>query len=103
MKNTGYTEETKTERYGGRIIKTIILKATEPISIPDLYRIAEEYERMLYEPPKKLSEQFYSVPEQIRVIPLPCNLTLQTIEDGIDDFKLYVKDLNDIVKLLEKK
>lgn len=57
---------------------------------------------MLYEPPKKLSEQFYSVPEQIRVIPLPCNLSLQTIEENIDDFKLYVKDLNDIVELLKE-
>lgn len=88
--------------YGGEIIKTIILKATTPISIPDLYKIAMDYQRMFYEPPKKLSGEFYSVPEQIKVIPLPYNLTLQTIEDGIDDFKLYVKDLNDIVELLKK-
>lgn len=70
---------------GGEMIKTIILKATKPIPLRDLYKIAREYQSMLYEPPKKLSEEFYSVPEQIRVIPLSHNLTLQTIENGIDD------------------
>lgn len=58
---------------------------------------------MLQENPQKLSDNFYSAPEQIKVIPLPHNLTLQTIEDGIDDFKLYVKDLKDVVEMLEKK
>ena len=84
-------------------MKTIIMKATEPIPISDLYRIAMQYEEMFQEPPKKLSDDIYSVPEQIRVIPLPHNLTLQTIEDNMDDFKLYVKDLNDVIDLLKER
>lgn len=84
-------------------MKTIIMNATEPIPISNLYRIAKQYEEMFQEPPKKLSDDIYLVPEQIRVIPLPYNLTLQTIEDNMDDFKLYVKDLNDVIDLLKER
>lgn len=85
-------------------IKTIILKAEKPVSINTLTETALYYEKVLNEA-SDISDMEYkimSIEKDYVVLPLQYGLTLQSIEEDIDGFKVYVKNLNDIIGQLEQ-